>query len=215
MNILDQLYKEKMMAMIRGIQPEAADRTVEALAKGGIRLIEVTTNTTDAYKMVERWRKAYGDDVLFGVGTVLDAEMAKQAMSAGARFIVSPNLDEEVIAYGSQHHIDVFPGVMTPTEIVKAIRAGARAVKVFPVSSLGGAAYLKEIRAPLDRIPMIASGGVGPHNLKEIIAAGAAAAGIGGHLVVRKWVESGNYAAIEQRARELVELVAGSQDEAE
>ncbi|MFC5647678.1 bifunctional 4-hydroxy-2-oxoglutarate aldolase/2-dehydro-3-deoxy-phosphogluconate aldolase [Paenibacillus solisilvae] len=207
MNILERLNKEKIMAMIRGVHPGVGDRTVEALVQGGIRFLEVTTNTEGVYTLVERWRKAYGRDLLIGVGTVLDAEMARQAIDAGAQFIVSPNLDEEVIAYGARNQVDVYPGVMTPTEIVRAVKAGAKAVKVFPTGSLGGAAYLKEIRAPLDHVPMIASGSVGLHNIREILEAGAFAVGIGGNLVNRHWIESGNFVAMQKLAQELVHIV--------
>ncbi|MEK3910391.1 bifunctional 4-hydroxy-2-oxoglutarate aldolase/2-dehydro-3-deoxy-phosphogluconate aldolase [Paenibacillus sp. FSL H7-0331] len=207
MSILNVLKKEKIMAMIRGLSPATTDRTLDALANGGIRFIEVTTNTEGAYALVSRWRTAYSDDLYIGIGTVLDVNMAKQAIDAGAQFLVSPNLDAEVIAYGIRHQIDVYPGVMTPTEIVKASKAGAKAVKVFPMGSLGGASYLKEVRAPLDKIPMIASGSVGLHNIREIIAAGACAVGMGGHLVNKQWIEAGNYAAMTKLASECVGLV--------
>jgi 2-dehydro-3-deoxyphosphogluconate aldolase / (4S)-4-hydroxy-2-oxoglutarate aldolase len=207
MSILNDLKKEKIMAMIRGLPPATTDQTVDALAKGGIRFIEVTTNTEGAYALVSRWRKEYGNDLFIGVGTVLDVSMAKQAIDAGAQFLVSPNLDTEVIEYGIGHQIDVYPGVMTPTEIVKASKAGARAVKVFPMGSLGGASYLREIRAPLDHIPMIASGSVGLHNIREVIAAGAFAVGMGGNLVNKQLIEAGNYAAITKLARECVDAI--------
>ncbi|MDH6670896.1 bifunctional 4-hydroxy-2-oxoglutarate aldolase/2-dehydro-3-deoxy-phosphogluconate aldolase [Paenibacillus glucanolyticus] len=208
MTVLEQLNKEKIMAMLRGVHPDAADRTVEALAQGGIRFIEVTTNTEGVYALIERWRKTYDHDLIVGAGTVLDVEMAKQAIASGAQFMVSPNLDEEVIAYGAMHHIDVYPGVMTPTEIVRAIKFGAKAVKVFPTGSLGGASYLKEIRGPLNNIPMIASGSVGLNNIREILHAGAFAVGMGGSLVKQDWIESGNFSAIQRLAKELVHVVA-------
>ncbi|MCZ8511707.1 bifunctional 4-hydroxy-2-oxoglutarate aldolase/2-dehydro-3-deoxy-phosphogluconate aldolase [Paenibacillus filicis] len=209
MDILDALRKEKIMAMIRGLQPDDSDRVIDALVRGGIRFIEVTTNTEGVYTLVSRWRKEYGNDVVIGVGTVLDVEMAKKAVDAGAQFLVSPNLDEEVIEYGARQLVDVYPGVMTPTEMVKAVKAGAKAVKVFPMGSLGGASYLREVRAPLDRIPMIASGSVGLHNIREVIDAGAFAVGMGGNLVNKKWIEEGNYAAITELARACVIAITG------
>lgn len=207
MNIVNILKKEKIMAMIRGLSLATTDQTVDALAKGGIRFIEVTTNTEGVYTLVSRWRKEYGNDLFIGVGTVLDESMAKQAIDAGAQFLVSPNLDTAVIEYGICHQVDVYPGVMTPTEMVQATKAGAKAVKVFPMGSLGGASYLKEVRAPLDHIPMIASGSVGLHNLREIMAAGAFAVGMGSNLVNKQWIEAGNYTAITKLARECVEAV--------
>ena len=208
MNILEELKKKKIMAMIRGLHPSTTDLTVDALAEGGIRFVEVTTNTEGVYSLVSRWGKEYGNELYVGVGTVLDIGMAKQAIDAGAQFLVSPNLDTEVIAYGRSHQIDVYPGAMTPTEIVRASSAGAKAVKVFPMGSLGGASYLREIRAPLDQIPMIASGSVGVHNIREIIAAGAIAVGMGGNLVNKQLIEAGDYAAIKKLARECLEAIA-------
>ncbi len=207
MNIMDILKKKKIMAMIRGLHPSTTDQTIDALAEGGIQFIEVTTNTVEVYTQVSRWRKEYGNELFIGVGTVLDVNMAKYAIDAGAQFIVSPNLDIEVIEYGQLHQIDVYPGVMTPTEIVKAHNAGAKAVKVFPMGSLGGPSYLKEVRAPLDHIPMIASGSVGLHNIREIIAAGAFAVGMGGNLVNKQLIEVGDYAAIKKMARQCVEAI--------
>ncbi|GIP31749.1 bifunctional 4-hydroxy-2-oxoglutarate aldolase/2-dehydro-3-deoxy-phosphogluconate aldolase [Paenibacillus sp. J2TS4] len=211
MNLMEILKKEKIMAMIRGLHPSTTDRTAEALAEGGIRFIEVTTNTDGAYSLVSRWRKEYGDDLFIGMGTVLDVSMAKQAVDAGAQFLVSPNLDIEVIEYGTHHQIDVYPGVMTPTEIVKARSAGAKAVKVFPMGSLGGPSYLKEIRAPLDNIPMIASGSIGLHNLREVIAAGAFAVGMGGNLVNKQLIEAGDYNAIKKLSLECINVIANLQ----
>ncbi|AZS16280.1 bifunctional 4-hydroxy-2-oxoglutarate aldolase/2-dehydro-3-deoxy-phosphogluconate aldolase [Paenibacillus lutimineralis] len=208
MSILEVLNREKIMAMIRGLRPDTVDRTVEALVQGGIRFLEVTTNTEGVYELVERLRQRYEGQLLIGIGTVLDADMAAKSIDAGAQFIVSPNLDEEVISYGLRHEIDVFPGVMTPTEIVRAVKVGAKAVKVFPTGSLGGAAYLKEIRAPLDHIPMIASGSVGLNNLRDILDAGAIGVGIGGNLVKRQWIEAERFNEIQKLAREFVDIVA-------
>src|SRR5690606_26982004 len=113
-----------------------------------ISIIEATMNTDGALGMISRWRERYEGKALIGAGTVLDLQMAKEAVAAGAEFLVSPNLDEEVVAYGVANDIAVCPGTMTPTEIVRAIKAGAAAVKVFPSGSLG-LSYIKEIKAPL------------------------------------------------------------------
>jgi 2-dehydro-3-deoxyphosphogluconate aldolase/(4S)-4-hydroxy-2-oxoglutarate aldolase len=143
-----------------------------------------------------------------GAGTVLNLEMAKEAADAGAEYILSPNLNEAVIYFAQERGIDVWPGTMTPTEIVRAYEAGAQAVKVFPMGSLG-LNYLKEIRAPLNHIPMIATGGVDLHNIHEFLEAGAIAVGIGGNLIDKKHMQTGDFAAIEQRARAFVDKVKG------
>ncbi|HEX7057004.1 MAG TPA: bifunctional 4-hydroxy-2-oxoglutarate aldolase/2-dehydro-3-deoxy-phosphogluconate aldolase, partial [Bacilli bacterium] len=138
-----------------------------------------------------------------GAGTVLDIEMARQAVAAGAEFLISPNLDEEVIRYGLDHGLDVWPGVMTPTEIVRAWKAGASAVKVFPSGTLG-ANYIKDIRGPLNHIPLIATGGVNLQNIADYFKAGAVAVGLGGNLVNKTLINSGNFAEIARLASQYV-----------
>lgn len=165
LNLLQGLYEEKIIAIIRGISAESGDRTAQALADGGIVFLEVTLNTDGALGMISRFREQHAGRMRIGAGTVLDLGQAKEAVAAGAEYIISPNLDEEVIAYGLAHGVDVWPGTMTPTEIVRAFKAGATAVKVFPLGSLG-INYLKEIRAPLNHIPMIATGGVNLQNVR-------------------------------------------------
>src|SRR5690606_632553 len=133
MDTLQWVEQDRIVAIFRGVAGEGADRGAEALLSGGIRVMEVTMNTEGALDSLAKWRKTYGSEALFGAGTVLDLEMAKAAVAAGAQFLISPNLDEEVVRYGVDQGIDVFPGVMTPTEIVRAWKAGARAVKLFPM----------------------------------------------------------------------------------
>lgn len=208
MKLLQTLANEKIIAIVRGISPSMADQAAEALRKGGIRLLEVTTNTEGAYEMVSRWREMFSGQMYIGVGTVLNLSMAKEAVAAGAEFLISPNLDETVIAYGMERGIDVWPGTMTPTEIVRAWNAGAQAVKVFPTGSLG-IAYLKEIRAPLNHIPMIATGGVNLGNIADFIAAGAIGVGLGSNLVDKKLIEAGRFEELTAAAEKYVAAVKG------
>lgn len=190
---------------MRGLTRIEADRTAEALFMGGIRFMEVTMNTDGAADMIASWRKSYDKQAYIGAGTVIDLEQAKQAVAAGAQFIVSPNLDMEVIQYGLSQGVDVWPGTMTPTEIVQAWKAGAEAVKVFPMASLG-IDYFREIRAPLDQIPMIITGGVNRHNIQSFIQAGAAAVGMGSHLADKQLIKEGKFDQITEHARQLIEL---------
>jgi 2-dehydro-3-deoxyphosphogluconate aldolase/(4S)-4-hydroxy-2-oxoglutarate aldolase len=206
--LIDQLKEAKIIAIIRGISQESADATAQALADGGIVFLEVTLNTDGALDMIARFKAKHGQKLRIGAGTVLNLAMAKEAAAAGAEYILSPNLNEEVIYYAKERGIEVWPGTMTPTEIVRAYEAGAPAVKVFPMGSLG-LSYLKEIRAPLNHIPMIVTGGVDLHNVHEFLEAGAIAVGLGGNLVDKKLVQAGDFAAIEQRARAFVDKVKG------
>ncbi|MFX3632248.1 MAG: bifunctional 4-hydroxy-2-oxoglutarate aldolase/2-dehydro-3-deoxy-phosphogluconate aldolase [Candidatus Pristimantibacillus sp.] len=205
-DMLGMLLEHKIVAILRGIEDRHADAAGQALIDGGIRLMEITMNTEGAAIMIDRWRSRFDGQAAVGAGTVLDVDMAKTAVDAGAQFIISPNLDEAVIAYGRERGVSVWPGVMTPTEIVKAWKAGADAVKVFPMGTLG-TKYLSEIRAPLDHIPMLATGGVDLHNIAEYFSAGAIAVGMGGKLVNLEWVREHKFDLVTERARQFVDAV--------
>ncbi|MDN4076030.1 bifunctional 4-hydroxy-2-oxoglutarate aldolase/2-dehydro-3-deoxy-phosphogluconate aldolase [Fictibacillus terranigra] len=200
MPLLDRLKKEKLIAIARNVPEYLLDQTAESLLKGGIVFIEITLNTPDALPAIERWKRSFGDEILVGAGTVLDLQMARDALSAGAEYLITPNLDEEVVEFATGRGIDVWPGVMTPTEMVKATKAGARAVKLFPSGTLGSQ-YIKDVRGPLHNIPLIATGGIHLGNLKEFLDAGATAAGLGSSLVDNTLIKNGNFDEITDRAR--------------
>jgi 2-dehydro-3-deoxyphosphogluconate aldolase/(4S)-4-hydroxy-2-oxoglutarate aldolase len=204
--MLDLLLKHKIVAILRGIENKHADNAAQALIDGGIHMMEITMNTDGAAAMIERWRNKFDGKAAVGAGTVLDVELAKQAVDAGAQFIISPNLDEEVIAFGRERGISVWPGVMTPTEIVKAVKAGAEAVKLFPMGTLG-VGYLKEIRGPLDSVPIMATGGVDLQNIAEYFKAGANAVGMGGKLINLEWVREGKFDQVTERAKLFADAV--------
>lgn len=206
-SMLKELLEYKIVAILRGIDDGRADETARALIDGGIRMMEITMNTAGASAMIYRWRDKFGGEARIGAGTVIDVKKAEEAVAAGAQFLISPNLDEEVIAYGHERGISVWPGVMTPTEIVKAIKAGAAAVKLFPMGTLG-TGYLKEIRGPLGDVPILATGGVDLHNIKEYFEAGANAVGMGGKLVNMEWVKEGRFDLVKDRARAFTEAIA-------
>ncbi|WP_029192339.1 bifunctional 4-hydroxy-2-oxoglutarate aldolase/2-dehydro-3-deoxy-phosphogluconate aldolase [Paenibacillus harenae] len=204
--MLELLMQHKIVAILRGIEDRHADAAGQALIDGGIHMMEVTMNTEGAAVMIERWRSRFGGKAAVGAGTVTDMARAREAVAAGAQFLISPNLDEEVIAYGRERGLSVWPGVMTPTEIVKAWKAGADAVKIFPMGTLG-TGYLKEIRGPLNDIPMIATGGVDLHNISDYFKAGANAVGMGGKLVNLEWIREGKYDLVTERARQFATAV--------
>lgn len=206
--LLNMLHQHKIVAILRGIEAQHADRAAQAIIDGGVRLLEVTMNTDGATAIINQWRTKFGDgEARIGAGTVLDVEMAREAVAAGAQFIISPNLDEEVVAYGVERGISVWPGCMTPTEIVRAWKAGAEAVKVFPMASLG-VKYLAEIRAPLNNIPMLATGGVDIDNIGDYFRAGACAVGMGSKLVNLDWIRAGEYDRVTERVRQFVQAAA-------
>lgn len=209
MDVFQIILEKKIVAIFRGIAGEQANRGAEALIQGGIQVLEVTMNTEGVLKTISDLRAKYEGKACIGAGTVIDVEMAREAVAAGAQFLISPNLDEAVVRYGVEHNIDVFPGVMTPTEIVRAWKCGARAVKLFPMASLG-LSYLKDVRAPLDQIPMIVTGGVNLDNIGQFIQAGAAGVGLGNHLVNKKLIDDGNFDALQALARSYVDAVTAA-----
>lgn len=205
MSLFHQLTEEKIVAIFRGFDPDVATEAADRLVTAGIRFMEVTMNTSGAEQLIRSWRDRYEGRAWIGAGTVLDVASARQALAAGAQFLISPNVDIDMIHYAKEH-VDVWPGAMTPSEVLQAWNAGATAIKLFPAASLG-ISYLKEIRAPLDHIPLIATGGIGVHNLKEYLDVGVAGVGVGSQLVNKKLMENGDFDQLEQIARQFVEIV--------
>ncbi|MFC4102376.1 bifunctional 4-hydroxy-2-oxoglutarate aldolase/2-dehydro-3-deoxy-phosphogluconate aldolase [Paenibacillus xanthanilyticus] len=207
-DMLERLTRERIVAIFRGVEDRYADDAARALIDGGIGMMEITMNTAGATGLISRWREKFGGEAAIGAGTVLDLDMAKEAVAAGAQYLISPNLDEAVVVYGNEQGVPVWPGCMTPTEIVRAWKAGAEAVKIFPMASLG-VKYLAEIRAPLDRIPMIATGGVDLDNIADYFKAGACAVGMGSKLVNLTWAREGKFDLLTARAKQFAEAARG------
>lgn len=204
--VTEQLFKHKIVAILRGIEPHYAYETGEAIIAGGVKFMEITMNTAGAEAMIENWRQSFDGRAFVGAGTVIDVEHAQRAIAAGAQFLISPNLDLDVIAYAKQHDIPVYPGVMTPTEILMAWKAGVEAVKLFPMASLG-IDYLKEIRGPIKQVPIIATGGVTLNNIQHYFAAGAQAVGMGTQLVNLEMARAGQFAELANHIKEVVSKV--------
>jgi 2-dehydro-3-deoxyphosphogluconate aldolase/(4S)-4-hydroxy-2-oxoglutarate aldolase len=203
---LQQIDKTRIIAILRGVGHRHILKVAEALCRSGITVMEVTLNTAGALGMITDLQKEFGKDMFIGAGTVLDPEDAKHALEAGASFLVTPNTDEETIRLAVQRDIPIFPGAMTPTEIVKAWKAGAAAIKIFPSSGLG-LSYIKELQGPLSHIPMIAVGGVTEDNIAEYLRLPCYAVGIGGSLINAKEIEAGHYEWISDKASRLISRV--------
>jgi 2-dehydro-3-deoxyphosphogluconate aldolase/(4S)-4-hydroxy-2-oxoglutarate aldolase len=203
--LLTSLAEAKIIAIIRGIPAGTGEATARALVDGGVSFLEITLNTEGAVQMIADLKAEFGDKLRIGAGTVLDVEQAKEAIKAGAEYIISPNLDEEVLAYGLENGIEVWPGTMTPTEMVRAHKLGAQAIKVFPIGSLG-VKFIKEVRAPLGHIPMVATGGINQGNIQEVLGIGATAVGLGGNLVDNQLILKGEFEKITELAKGYVRL---------
>ncbi|KIL39091.1 2-dehydro-3-deoxyphosphogluconate aldolase [Gordoniibacillus kamchatkensis] len=205
---LEELKRTRIVVIVRGLEPEHMTGLAEALYEGGIRVMEVTLNTPGALEAIGELQDKLGDRMYIGAGTVLDTEDAERALAVGASFLVTPNMEEDVIRLAAARGVPIFPGAMTPTEVVKAWRAGATAVKLFPSASLG-LGYIKELQGPLGHIPMIAVGGVKEDNIRQFMDAGCYAVGIGGSLVRLDDIRSGRLHVITDKARRLLTAAHG------
>ncbi|WP_028547942.1 bifunctional 4-hydroxy-2-oxoglutarate aldolase/2-dehydro-3-deoxy-phosphogluconate aldolase [Paenibacillus sp. UNC451MF] len=198
----------RIIAIVRGVEEEHITGVAQALLDGGVQVMEITLNTPGAENMIAKLQQNFGDRMYIGAGTVLDIDDAKKAFEAGASYLVTPNMDEDVIRYSAEQGAPIFPGATTPTEIVKAWKAGATAVKIFPGASLG-ISYLKELQGPLSHIPMVAVGGVTEENIAQFLQIGCYAVGIGGSLVNLKEIANGNYEWVRDKAARLTASARG------
>jgi 2-dehydro-3-deoxyphosphogluconate aldolase/(4S)-4-hydroxy-2-oxoglutarate aldolase len=205
--VLQRIRDTGLIPVVRAESSDQAMRAVAALKAGGLDVLEVTMTVPGAIEVIQRLATEYGDETLIGAGTVLDPETAAACVRAGAKFVVSPALNEETIAFCRERDVAVFPGALTPTEVVRAWKAGADAVKVFPAGAVGGASYLKALKAPLPQIELIPTGGVSLKTAADFIKAGAMALGVGADLVDPKALREGNSALITERARQFIEIV--------
>ena len=206
MDVLSHIYKHKIVAILRGVPPQDVVAIVKALHEGGIRLVEITLNSAGALTSIEAIAKEMKEEVLVGAGTVLDAPSAIAAINCGAQFIISPSVDEATITATKNLHIVSIPGAFTATEIVHAHRLGGDIIKLFPASA--GLGYFKDIRGPLNHIPMMPTGGVNLQNLSDFYKAGAVAFGIGSALVKPQIITDVYLQQLTATARQYVDAVA-------
>src|SRR5260221_801923 len=196
-----------IVPVVRAPSAEEALRVVEAILAGGIDIIELTMTVPGAPEVIEELVRRFGRDVVVGAGTVLDRDAAKTCLRAGAAFIVSPIVDEATIEHCRAEGIPVMPGALTPTEVVRAWKAGADLVKVFPCGAVGGPSYIRALKAPFPQIDFIPTGGVSLKTAPEFIQAGASALGAGADLVDLAAIREGKASSISEKARQYVEVI--------
>jgi 2-dehydro-3-deoxyphosphogluconate aldolase/(4S)-4-hydroxy-2-oxoglutarate aldolase len=206
-DVLKRVEEVGVVPVVRAASKEEALQVIEAIRAGGINVLEITMTVPRAVKVIEQVADAYGDEVVVGAGTVLDAETARACILAGASFVVSPALNVDTIEMCRRYSIAVMPGALTPTEVVTAWQAGADVVKIFPCGALGGAKYLRALKAPLPQIELIPTGGVSLQTAAEFIAAGAFALGVGADLVDTKAIRAGQPEKVTDAARAYVVAV--------
>ena len=208
---LKRIIDTGVVAIVRVDSSEQLVDVVRAIADGGVTCVEVTMTTPNALQVISDTAQRFGEDVLIGVGSVLDAETARMAILAGAQFVVGPTLNHEVIAMCRRYSKVVMPGTFTPTEIVEAWQSGADLVKVFP-ASLGGPELISALKGPLPQILLVPTGGVTAENAGEFILAGAAAVAAGTSLVSKELVKNKDFKGLTERAGRFATAIAKARE---
>ena len=200
----EKIKQTGIIAILRGdFSAEDTIRLGEALIAGTVRVMEVTLNSPSALTALPQLRKHFGDEMMVGAGTVRDVDQARAAREAGAQFLVSPNFDAETVTFARTNDLLHLPGVFTATEAQTAFSAGSRMLKLFPMEGLtNGPAYLKALRAPLNDIDFVPTGGVSLENIADYARAGAVAVGLGSKLVLSREQSSKDLTARAQALRQ-------------
>jgi 2-dehydro-3-deoxyphosphogluconate aldolase / (4S)-4-hydroxy-2-oxoglutarate aldolase len=207
--VLSRIGETGIIPVIRAENSAQALLAVEALLEGGISIAEITMTVPDAIFAIRECCRVHGSEVLIGAGTVLNTEMARQCLDAGAEFLVSPGLDTETVAFGREQKVMVIPGTLTPSEIMAALRHGAEIVKLFPCGNVGGPAYMKALRGPFPNIKTIPTGGVNLANAADYMKAGAFALGVGSELVDPAAMKNSDSRRITGLARQFLQAIGG------
>lgn len=208
--ILTQIEDSGLVAVVRAENADQAKRITEAAMKGGAAAIEITYTVPGATEVIRELNAEFGEDLIVGAGTVLDPETARIAILAGAKYVVSPYLDEETARLCNRYQIPYMPGVMTIKDVVKGLECGAEVLKVFP-GELMGPKVIKAIKGPIPQANLMPTGGVSIENVGDWIRAGAVAVGAGGSLIGKPEIEG--YEKITERARQFMEQIQIARNE--
>lgn len=204
--VLAKIQEIGIMPGIRTSSAEDGRFAAEAIAKGGIPIVEITMTVPKAIDVISGMVRN-SPNVIVGAGTVLDLETARRCLDAGVGFLTSPGLDLKIVEFAVKENILMIAGAMTPTEVITAWKAGSELVKVFPCAPIGGPTYIKALRGPFPQVPMIAAGGVNQETAADFILAGAAALGIGGRLIPKVAIEHRQPDKISELARRFLRIV--------
>ncbi|MGA9379862.1 MAG: bifunctional 4-hydroxy-2-oxoglutarate aldolase/2-dehydro-3-deoxy-phosphogluconate aldolase [Phormidium sp.] len=203
---LQVLQKERAIAVIRAQNWQEGCQMAQAVAAGGMKLIEITWNSDRPEKTINYLRSEL-PDCQIGSGTLLNLEQLEMAIASGAEFLFTPHIDLTLIETAVKANIPIIPGALSPTEIVTAWQAGANCVKVFPIQAVGGANYIRSLQGPLGNIPLIPTGGITLKNAKEFLQAGAIAVGLAGDLFPQTLISKADWQAISTNAKNLMQQI--------
>ncbi len=211
--ILDAILEAGIVPVVRTNSAEEAIQAIQAIYHGGIRVAEITMTVPGAIRALEKVADKFGDQLVLGAGTVLDPETARTCMLAGAQFMVTPCLNLATIKIAKRYSNVIMPGALTPTEVVKAWEAGGDIIKVFPCGAVGGAKYIKALRAPFPQIEMIPTGGVNLETVGDFLRAGACAVAVGAELIDGENIRAGKYEVFEERAKKFLEAIQKTREQ--
>jgi 2-dehydro-3-deoxyphosphogluconate aldolase/(4S)-4-hydroxy-2-oxoglutarate aldolase len=211
--ILSTILEMGIVPVVRTESAEGAIKAIDAIYRGGIHVAEITMTVPGALRALEKVADKFGDKIVLGAGTVLDPETARACILAGAEFIVTPNLNRATIEMAKRYSKVITPGALTPTEVVNAWQAGGDAIKVFPCSAVGGAKYIKALRAPFPQIEMIPTGGVNLETIGDFLRAGACAVAVGAELIDGENIRAGRHDVFEDRAKRFLEVIRTTREQ--
>lgn len=211
-DISDSIREIGIVAIMRAKSSDQLLAAADAVLAGGVNAIEVTMTTPGALRVIEEATAKYGEEVIFGVGSVLDPETARAAILSGAQFVVCPTLNLNTIEMCKRYSVPIVPGAYTPTEVLTAWEAGADMVKIFP-ASVGGPPYIKAVRAPLPQVKLVPVGGVNLKTTADFIRSGAEVVGVGSSLINQKLLEAKEFESISENARRFREEVQKGRSE--
>lgn len=210
--MIKYIEKYKIIAICRGIYGRNLQQLVQVLYDGGIKLVEITFDQSDdnciekTSTAIQTLQKHMQGKIQIGAGTVITAKQVDAAYEAGAAFVLSPNVNNDIIEKINAHGMVSIPGAMTPSEIIQAQQAGADFIKLFPAGYLG-TSYLKDVLGPIHHVKIIATAGITPSNIQEFMELGICGVGISGYLANNKEVEKGNFTLLGNHAKKLVHLI--------
>jgi 2-dehydro-3-deoxyphosphogluconate aldolase/(4S)-4-hydroxy-2-oxoglutarate aldolase len=205
--VRDRIMEIGIVPVVRASSPGEARIAAEAVCQGGIPIVEITMTVPGALDVIRELARNKPSEVLVGAGTVLNAEVARRCLDAGAEFLVSPGLNVGTVEFAVREGTLIMAGALTPTEVIAAWEAGADFVKIFPCGQVGGAKYIKALKGPFPQVPMVPTGGVNLNTAAEFIEAGAVALGIGGELVQADALKSNKPETIVENARKFLAIV--------
>ena len=194
---------QPVLGIVRGVPEECLEGVLGSARDAGLKFLEITLNTDHALQLIQTASQQCENTLCIGAGTVRTLQQAEQAVVSGARFLVSPVLNEEVAFYCRSQKLPYFPGALTPSEIEKAWQAGATMIKVFPASQWGPS-YFREIKGPFEEIPLMAVGGVTSDNIPDYFSSGASAVAVGGSVFTRSRMVNREYSKIRDHLREII-----------